>query len=86
MVYGHTPFQKLVRQYAKLMAIINPDYEIKFPDIQDKKLMDVMKVCSSVVLKIWKKTIANENCYQLQWLSILFHNHLLAITRQFQQT
>ncbi|XP_022291226.2 dual specificity protein kinase TTK-like [Crassostrea virginica] len=45
MVYGHTPFQKLVRQYAKLMAIINPDYEIKFPDIQDKKLMDVMKRC-----------------------------------------
>ena len=55
MVYGHTPFQKLVRQYAKLMAIINPDYEIKFPDIQDKKLMDVMKVCSSVVSKIWRK-------------------------------
>ncbi|XP_061176779.1 dual specificity protein kinase Ttk-like [Saccostrea echinata] len=45
MVYGHTPFQKVVRQIAKLHAIINPEYEIKFPEIQDKKLMDVMKKC-----------------------------------------
>lgn len=47
MVYGHTPFQKVVRQYAKLMAIINPEYQINFPEIQDKKLLDVMKVCYS---------------------------------------
>uniref|UniRef100_K1PF30 Dual specificity protein kinase Ttk n=1 Tax=Magallana gigas TaxID=29159 RepID=K1PF30_MAGGI len=45
MVYGHTPFQKVVRQYAKLMAIINPEYQINFPEIQDKKLLDVMKRC-----------------------------------------
>ena len=77
MVYGHTPFQKLVRQYAKLMAIINPDYEIKFPDIQDKKLMDVMKVCSSVVLKIWKKNYYSmktaTNCNDWVFFSIIIY-------------
>jgi len=44
MVYGYTPFQRIVKQFAKLQAIINPNYIIQFPEIEDKFLMDVMKV------------------------------------------
>lgn len=44
MVYGYTPFQRIVKQFAKLQAIINPRYIIQFPEIEDKFLMDVMKV------------------------------------------
>lgn len=45
MVYGYTPFQRIVKQFAKLQAIINPNYIIQFPEIEDKLLMDVMKKC-----------------------------------------
>lgn len=61
MVYGHTPFQKVVKQFAKLLAIINPEYEIKFPDIQDKKLLDVMKVSIDTQFSdIWDPVLKKE--------------------------
>lgn len=63
MVYGHTPFQKVVRQYAKLMAIINPEYQINFPEIQDKKLLDVMKVCYSFCFVDWMTFSNNKYDY-----------------------
>lgn len=65
MVYGHTPFQKVVRQYAKLMAIINPEYQINFPEIQDKKLLDVMKVCFSFCFVDWMTFSKKKNYYYL---------------------
>lgn len=65
MVYGHTPFQKVVRQYAKLMAIINPEYQINFPEIQDKKLLDVMKVCYLFCFMDWMTFSKKNNYYYL---------------------
>ena len=47
MVYGRTPFQHIKNNMAKLQAITNPSYRIKFPDIPDPLLMDVLKVHSS---------------------------------------
>ncbi|XP_063405468.1 dual specificity protein kinase TTK-like isoform X2 [Mytilus trossulus] len=45
MVYGFTPFQRINRQFAKLQAITNSSYVIHFPEIEDKRLLDVMKKC-----------------------------------------
>lgn len=44
MVYGRTPFQHIKNNMAKLQAITNPTCTIKFPDIPDPHLMDVLKV------------------------------------------
>ncbi|KAK3096493.1 hypothetical protein FSP39_000696 [Pinctada imbricata] len=44
MVYGYTPFQKIARQFAKFLAITDPNHVIQFPDIPDKSVLDVMKV------------------------------------------
>ena len=44
MVYGRTPFQHIKNNMAKLQAITNPTCTIKFPDIPDPLLMDVLKV------------------------------------------
>ncbi|KAJ8315027.1 hypothetical protein KUTeg_007177 [Tegillarca granosa] len=43
MVYGCTPFQKYVKQFAKLRAIVDPSIPIQFNDIPDKHLMDSLK-------------------------------------------
>ncbi|XP_052087983.1 dual specificity protein kinase TTK-like isoform X2 [Mytilus californianus] len=45
MVYGFTPFQRINKQFAKLQAITNSSYVIHFPEIEDKRLLDVMKKC-----------------------------------------
>jgi serine/threonine-protein kinase TTK/MPS1 len=42
MVYGHTPFSHL-SLIQKLQSIINPNYEIQFPPIENPYLLDVMK-------------------------------------------
>lgn len=44
MTYGRTPFQHITNQITKLHAIIDPSYEIAFPDIAEKDLQDVLKV------------------------------------------
>lgn len=44
MTYGRTPFQHITNQITKLHAIIDPNYEIAFPDIAEKDLQDVLKV------------------------------------------
>ncbi|KAH0622106.1 hypothetical protein JD844_024102 [Phrynosoma platyrhinos] len=45
MTYGRTPFQHITNQITKLHAIIDPNYEIAFPDITEKDLQDVLKRC-----------------------------------------
>ncbi|XP_042299432.1 dual specificity protein kinase TTK-like [Sceloporus undulatus] len=45
MTYGRTPFQHITNQITKLHAIIDPNYEIAFPDITEKDLQDVLKCC-----------------------------------------
>ncbi|XP_061479184.1 dual specificity protein kinase TTK isoform X2 [Rhineura floridana] len=45
MTYGRTPFQHITNQITKLHAIIDPSYEIIFPDIVEKDLQDVLKRC-----------------------------------------
>uniref|UniRef100_A0A8D0DVK5 Dual specificity protein kinase TTK n=1 Tax=Salvator merianae TaxID=96440 RepID=A0A8D0DVK5_SALMN len=45
MTYGRTPFQHITNQITKLHAIIDPSYEIAFPDIAEKDLHDVLKSC-----------------------------------------
>lgn len=50
MTYGKTPFQNLTNQITKLHAIIDPSHEIDFPDIPEKDLLDVLKVCVCLFL------------------------------------
>uniref|UniRef100_A0A6G1R823 Dual specificity protein kinase TTK n=1 Tax=Hypotaenidia okinawae TaxID=2861861 RepID=A0A6G1R823_9GRUI len=45
MTYGRTPFQHITNQINKLQAIVDPSYEIEFPDIAEKDLQDVLKHC-----------------------------------------
>lgn len=45
MTYGKTPFQSITNQFTKLHAIIDPKHEIEFPDISEKDLLDVLKLC-----------------------------------------
>nr|XP_033794713.1 dual specificity protein kinase TTK [Geotrypetes seraphini]XP_033794714.1 dual specificity protein kinase TTK [Geotrypetes seraphini]XP_033794715.1 dual specificity protein kinase TTK [Geotrypetes seraphini] len=45
MTYGRTPFQHITNHFSKLQTIINPGYEIEFPDIPEKDLLDVLKKC-----------------------------------------
>lgn len=44
MVYGRTPFQHITNHVVKLQCIMDPSHVIEFPDIKDKRLLDVMKV------------------------------------------
>ena len=50
MVYGRTPFQHITNHVIKLQCIMDPSHEIEFPDIKDKHLLDVMKVCLLISL------------------------------------
>ncbi|XP_035178415.1 dual specificity protein kinase TTK [Oxyura jamaicensis] len=45
MTYGKTPFQHITNTRKKLYAIVDPHYEIEFPDIAEKDLQDVLKCC-----------------------------------------
>ncbi|NXC37687.1 TTK kinase, partial [Penelope pileata] len=45
MTYGRTPFQHITNTRKKLYAIVDPHYEIEFPDIAEKDLQDVLKRC-----------------------------------------
>eukprot|EP00042_Codosiga_hollandica_P011568 m.25956 g.25956 ORF g.25956 m.25956 type:complete len:301 (+) comp37973_c1_seq1:3-905(+) len=45
MVYGRTPFQHLTSPIQKLQAIVSPTFLIDFPDLANKALIDVMKLC-----------------------------------------
>ncbi|XP_031432346.1 dual specificity protein kinase Ttk-like [Clupea harengus] len=45
MTYGRTPFQSITNQFAKLHAIIDPRFEINFPNMAEKDLLDVLKRC-----------------------------------------
>ncbi|XP_014813991.1 PREDICTED: dual specificity protein kinase TTK [Calidris pugnax] len=45
MTYGRTPFQHITNPINKLHAIVDPSYEIEFPDIAEKDLQDVLKRC-----------------------------------------
>ncbi|XP_066465864.1 dual specificity protein kinase TTK [Tiliqua scincoides] len=45
MTYGKTPFQHITNQITKLHSIIDPSYEIAFPNIAEKDLLDVLKRC-----------------------------------------
>lgn len=45
LVYGRTPFQHITNPIQKLAAISDHRTEISFPDIPDKKLLDVVKKC-----------------------------------------
>ncbi|XP_064506143.1 dual specificity protein kinase TTK [Pseudopipra pipra] len=45
MTYGRTPFQHITSPINKLHAIVDPSYEIEFPDIPEKDLQDVLKRC-----------------------------------------
>lgn len=44
MTYGRTPFQRITNPMNKMHAIVDPSYEIEFPDIAEKDLQDVLKV------------------------------------------
>ncbi|OWK52157.1 Dual specificity protein kinase TTK [Lonchura striata] len=43
MTYGRTPFQHITSHINKMHAIVDPSYEIGFPDIAEKDLQDVLK-------------------------------------------
>uniref|UniRef100_A0A672TT42 Dual specificity protein kinase TTK n=1 Tax=Strigops habroptila TaxID=2489341 RepID=A0A672TT42_STRHB len=45
MTYGRTPFQHITNPMNKMHAIVDPSYEIEFPDIAEKDLQDVLKRC-----------------------------------------
>ncbi|XP_063900090.1 uncharacterized protein LOC135119620 [Zophobas morio] len=45
MVYGKTPFQHITMPIKKMQAIIDDQYEIKFPDIYNEFLLDVLHNC-----------------------------------------
>nr|XP_009933917.1 PREDICTED: dual specificity protein kinase TTK [Opisthocomus hoazin] len=45
MTYGRTPFQHITNPINKLHAIVDPSYEIEFPDTPEKDLQDVLKRC-----------------------------------------
>uniref|UniRef100_A0A8C3TYD9 Dual specificity protein kinase TTK n=1 Tax=Catharus ustulatus TaxID=91951 RepID=A0A8C3TYD9_CATUS len=45
MTYGRTPFQHITNHINKMHAIVDPNYEIGFPDIAEKDLQDVLKRC-----------------------------------------
>ncbi|KAI1241120.1 hypothetical protein IHE44_0009582 [Lamprotornis superbus] len=45
MTYGRTPFQHITNHINKMHAIVDPSYEIGFPDIAEKDLQDVLKRC-----------------------------------------
>ncbi|XP_028653497.1 dual specificity protein kinase Ttk [Erpetoichthys calabaricus] len=45
MTYGKTPFQHITSQISKLQAIIDPAHKIKFPDISEQDLQDVLQKC-----------------------------------------
>ncbi|KFW12644.1 Dual specificity protein kinase TTK, partial [Eurypyga helias] len=45
MTYGRTPFQHITNPINKLHAIVDPSYEIEFPEIAEKDLQDVLKRC-----------------------------------------
>ncbi|XP_064025220.1 dual specificity protein kinase TTK [Pogoniulus pusillus] len=45
MTYRRTPFQHITNPLNKLHAIVDPSYEIEFPDIAEKDLQDVLKRC-----------------------------------------
>ncbi|XP_078697932.1 dual specificity protein kinase TTK-like isoform X1 [Branchiostoma floridae x Branchiostoma belcheri] len=45
MVYGKTPFQHIPNHFAKLQAIVDTNYQIQFPPIKNKLLLDVLKKC-----------------------------------------
>lgn len=47
MTYGRTPFQRITNQMAKMHAIIDPSHIIDFPEIDEKDLLDVLKVSPS---------------------------------------
>ena len=44
MVYGKTTFQHITNHVVKLQCIMDPSHVIEFPDIKDKRLLDVIKV------------------------------------------
>lgn len=50
MTYGRTPFQHITSHINKMHAIVDPSYEIGFPDIAEKDLQDVLKVTVPFVL------------------------------------
>ncbi|XP_028394998.1 probable myosin light chain kinase DDB_G0279831 isoform X3 [Dendronephthya gigantea] len=45
MVYGKTPFQHIKNNFQKWSCIVDPNYEIKFPPIENQDLLDSMKGC-----------------------------------------
>ncbi|KFV73306.1 Dual specificity protein kinase TTK, partial [Dryobates pubescens] len=45
MTYRRTPFQHITNPLNKLHAIVDPTYDIEFPDIAEKDLQDVLKHC-----------------------------------------
>ncbi|KAK3747844.1 hypothetical protein QZH41_015989, partial [Actinostola sp. cb2023] len=45
MVYGRTPFQHITNQAMKLQYIIDENYAIEFPPINNLQLLDVLKGC-----------------------------------------
>ncbi|KAM6126720.1 dual specificity protein kinase TTK [Pterocles gutturalis] len=45
MTYRRTPFQHITNPINKMHAIVDPSYEIEFPDIAEKDLQDVLKRC-----------------------------------------
>ncbi len=44
LTYGKTPFHHITNSLLKLQAITNEKYNIEFPDIEDKDLLDTLKV------------------------------------------
>lgn len=62
MTYGKTPFQHITNQITKLQAIIDPSYEIEFPDIPEKDLRDVLKVSDGITY-CWAQRTRKPNVF-----------------------
>ena len=63
MVYGRTPFQHITNHIIKLQCIMDPSHVIEFPEIKDKNLLDVMKVCWLICYDLKNQTCT---CQYLQ--------------------
>lgn len=64
MVYGCTPFQKYRAVFEKVNAIMNQP--VVFKDIEDRDLLDVMKVVICVI-------------YYLLWMFRLTFSNLISV-------
>jgi hypothetical protein len=71
MVYGRTPFQHITNQAMKLQCIMDENYAIEFPSIDNQQLLDVLKVITiafsnNMIGKILSKLVKIQSLFAHQ--------------------